>query len=73
MTSSDFVWLVEKGPELFEKYAGKWIAVYGGEVIGVGDTAPEAAAQAEARVPGVEYILEAIDPEADATPCWRGR
>jgi len=65
MESADFNWLTEKGPELFEKYRGKWIAVHAGEVIGVGDTAPEAAERAREKAPGAEFILEAVDAEAD--------
>jgi len=65
MAQSDFAWLVEQGAELFRKYAGKWIAVHDGQVIGVGDTAPEAASQAEAKAPDGDFILEAVDPEGD--------
>jgi hypothetical protein len=65
MESTDFNWLVEKGPELFERYRGKWIAVHDREVIGVGDTAPEAAADAREKAPDAEFILEAVDAEAD--------
>ena len=65
MESTDFNWLIEKGKEIFEKYRGKWIAVYDKQVIGVGDTAPEAAEQARREKPDVEFILEAVDSEAD--------
>ncbi len=65
MDESDFGWLVEHGPELDERYRGKWIAVHDGEVVGVGDTATEAAAQADAKVPGGAYILEGVDHDAD--------
>lgn len=64
--SSDFAWLVEHGYEIYEKYAGKWIAVHDGEVIGVGETATEAADEARRKAPGARYILEAVDPETDA-------
>jgi hypothetical protein len=63
--SSDFAWLVEHGPEIYQKYAGKWIAVLNGEVVGVGDTATAAADQAEAKHPGEDYILEAVDPDSE--------
>lgn len=63
--SDDFAWLTEHSLEIYEKYAGKWIAVFHGEVIGVGDTATEAANQAEARHPRERYILEAVDPEPE--------
>lgn len=63
--SNDFAWLTEHSLEIFEKYAGKWIAVCDGEVVGVGDTATEAAAQAKAARPGRKFILEAVDPETD--------
>jgi hypothetical protein len=65
MSQSDFAWLIEQGTEIFEKYAGKWIAVHDGEVIGVGDTAPEAAAQAREKAPDGDFILEAVDGEGD--------
>lgn len=65
MTDNDFSWLVEHGDELFRRYRGKWVAVHNGEVVGVGDTAPEAADQARKRAPDGSFILEAIDYEAD--------
>lgn len=65
MSSSDFAWLVAHGPELFEKYRGKWIAVRDGQVVGVGETATAAAAQAREHAPDGDFILEAIDDEAD--------
>lgn len=66
MSSPDFAWLVEHGPEIYRDYAGKWIAVCDGEIVGVGDTATEAARQAEERRPGKRYVLEAVDRESDA-------
>lgn len=63
--SHDFAWLTEHSQEMYEKYAGKWIAVLDGEVVGVGDTATEAAAQAEAAHPDASYILEAVDPQPE--------
>ena len=66
MSSADFAWLVEHGTEIFEKYAGKWIAVHDGQVIGVGETATEAAARARAEAPDSDFILEAVDREGDA-------
>ena len=65
MHNEDFAWLVEHGPELFRKYAGKWIAVHKGQVIGVGDTAVEADRQAREKSEGGNFILEAVDAEAD--------
>ena len=65
MNESDFAWLTEQGPELDEKYRGKWIAVHGGRIVGIGDTAPEAAAQAREQAPDEDFILEAIDRETD--------
>lgn len=65
MSSPDFTWLMEHGEEIVEKYAGKWIAVYNQEVIGVGDTAVEAAEQAEETVPQADYVLEAVEASAD--------
>jgi hypothetical protein len=65
MNDKDFAWLTEHGTDICEKYAGKWIAVYDGLVVGVGDTAVEAAAQAKERVGERDFILEAVDREAD--------
>jgi hypothetical protein len=65
MCSPDFTWLIEQGADIFKKYAGKWIAVHDGKIIGVGDTATEAAERARAESPGSKFILEAVDPEGD--------
>lgn len=65
MKDTDLTWLAEHGADLHEKYAGKWIAVYNGEVVGVGDTATEAAQQARKKAPDGEFILEALDPSGD--------
>ena len=65
MCSTDFAWLVAHGPEIFEKYRGLWIAVHDGKVIGVGKAAPEAAEKARETDPDGEFILEAVDEEAD--------
>ena len=65
MSSTDFAWLTEHGAEIVEKYAGKWIAVHDGQVIGVGDTATEAVEQARQAAPGAAFILEAVEAEAD--------
>jgi hypothetical protein len=64
---ADFAWLADNGPQLCEQYAGKWIAVRDGKVIGVGDTAVEAAEQARKSTDNKEddFILEAIDASAD--------
>ncbi len=63
--SEDFAWLTEHSQEIYEQYSGKWIAVLDGQVIGVGDTATQAAEQAEAAHPGADYILESVDPEPE--------
>jgi hypothetical protein len=65
MEYTDFGWLVDHGQELFEKYRGKWIAVHNEEVIGVGETATEAAAAARKKQPDGDFILEALDTEVD--------
>ena len=61
MNAGDFAWLVEHSDEIFREYAGKWIAVHDGKIIGVGDTATEAAAQAETKGPNTDFILEAVE------------
>jgi len=65
MSPSDFGWLIEHGEDLVQQYDGKWIAVHDGAVVGVGDTAGEAAQQARERDPNAEFILEAVDQDAD--------
>lgn len=65
MSSSDFGWLIEHGPEIYERYAGKWIAVHAGKIVGVGETATEAAKAARAEVGNAGFILEAVDRESD--------
>jgi Family of unknown function (DUF5678) len=63
--SNDFAWLTEHSLEIYEKYPGKWIAILDGEVVGVGNTAPEAAQQAEAKHPNSAFILEHVDPNTE--------
>ena len=65
MVERNFAWLAEHGAELLRDYAGKWVAVADGKVVGVGDTAPEAAAQASANEPERECILEHVMAETD--------
>lgn len=65
MLTNDVSWLAEHGPEIQDKYRGKWIAVRDGKVVGVGETAPEAVAQAEADDPNAEFVLQAVDTETD--------
>lgn len=65
MSESDFAWIVEHNRELFEKYRGQWIAVHQGAVVGVGSTATEAAEAARSVVPDSDFVLEALDVDAD--------
>ena len=65
MKESDFAWLIEHDAELHDKYRGKWIAVHDGKIVGVGDTAPEAAAQGTQNCPNDDFTLEAIDHHTD--------
>ncbi|MBI4580763.1 MAG: hypothetical protein HY718_13735 [Planctomycetes bacterium] len=65
MRGDDFNWLVEHGEELYRQDAGKWIAVRDSKVIGSGKTATEAAEEAEKTAPDGDFILEALDREAD--------
>lgn len=60
--SGDFAWLTERSRDIYEKYAGKWIAVLNGEVVGVGDMAVQAANRAERTHPRGDFVLEAVDP-----------
>lgn len=66
MKEQDFSWLTEHGAELIREYAGKWIAVADGKVVGVGKTAPEAAQRAIAQVTTGEFILEHVNGDVDA-------
>ena len=63
MRNEYFAWLVVHGTELCAEYGGKWIAVRGGKVVGVGETAPEAADQARREAEDTDFILEAIDAD----------
>lgn len=63
---ADFGWLVEHSLEISDKYAGRWIAVHGGRVIGIGGTAVEAADQARKVCNDGEFVLEAVEADADA-------
>ncbi len=63
--TADFAWLTHNSLEIYEKYAGKWIAVCNCEVAGLGDSATEAAAQAESRYPNASYLFEYVDPNPD--------
>ncbi len=63
--SGDFAWLTEHSRQICEEYSGKWVAVLNGEIIGVGDTATEAAQRAEQEHEGADYILESVDPEPE--------
>ena len=65
MSSEGFEWLVAHSLEIQRKYAGKWIAVHGDGVIGVGDTATEAIEQARHAAPNADFILEAVDTNHD--------
>lgn len=65
MSDADFAWLAEHNIEHFDQYRGKWIAVADEEIVGVGDTAPEAAEIARSKVPDGDFILQAIDNEVD--------
>lgn len=63
--SADFAWLTDHSREIYEKYSGKWIAVLDGQVVGVANTATEAAGMADESHPGADFVLEAVDPEPE--------
>ena len=65
MSEQDFAWLVDHNAELVGEYPGKWVAVRDGKVVGVGETAVEAAEEAGKKVSDGQFILEAIEPSAD--------
>lgn len=60
MKSADYSWLTDHWSELFHEYEGKWIAVAGCRVVGVGDTATQAAERAQQQVSDGEYLLEQL-------------
>lgn len=62
---SDTGWLAEHSMEISREYAGKWIAVYEGRIVGVGATAVEASNQARKVCPDESFILEAVEGDAD--------
>jgi hypothetical protein len=63
--SDEFAWLTQHSLEIYKKYAGKWVAVCNSEVAGVGDTAINAATQAEEKYPGADCLFEWVDPESE--------
>lgn len=65
MHDDDFAWLVERSPEWYSGYAGKWIAVRDGQVVGVGATATEAAEHARDGADDADFLLEAIEADVD--------
>lgn len=65
MDTSDFAWLVDNGDDLSREYGGKWIAVADQQIIGVGDTATEAAKMAREKVGDKPFVLEAVEAEPD--------
>lgn len=65
MDTTDFNYLVEHSREIFERYAGKWIAVHDGAVVASGDTATEVAEAAREKTGGDEFVLEAVEPDGD--------
>ncbi len=62
---ADTAWLAEHSIEIAQQYAGKWIAVHEGKIVGVGATAVEAADQAREVCADGEFVLEAVEADAD--------
>lgn len=58
---ADSNWRAEHDAELLARYAGQWIAIRAGAIIGVGDTGVAASEQAEQVTRPGGYILCAID------------
>lgn len=68
----DFAWLTDHSQEIHEKYAGKWIAVSNGRIVGIGDTAVEAAKRADEECHEGDYILEKVEHDLDVIyACFR--
>ncbi len=65
MLDSDLDWIAEHSLEIQQQYAGKWVAIYDGHVIGVGETAAMAATQAQMTAPLGDFILEAVPANTD--------
>jgi hypothetical protein len=65
INARDCDWLAEHGEELSARYPGKWVAVYDGEVIAIGDSLFEAGERALQRRPQRDFILEQINVDLD--------
>jgi len=58
----EFEFLQEKGLELSQRYAGRFVALVGREVAGQGATAQEAYAQAKRSYPESDPVLKYFPP-----------
>ncbi len=65
INTKDCDWLAQHSLELSTRYPGKWVAVYDGQVIGVGETVLEADTQAIMKRPQHDYILEQMTVDLD--------
>ena len=60
--SEEFQLLQERGIELAQAYAGRYVALVGGEIAGVGSTAEEAYREARKKRPDREPVIKYFPP-----------
>lgn len=65
MNTQTAEWLAANGAGLQRLYAGKWVAAFNDQVVGVGDTATEADEQALRAGSRGAHVLQAIEPVED--------
>jgi ubiquinone/menaquinone biosynthesis C-methylase UbiE len=58
----DFEWLVAHAQELVKMYPDQWVAVYQGEVVGIGKSGEDALQQARDRIePGGRPVVNFVE------------
>ncbi len=62
---AEFDWLISNADQIYARYEGKWIAVVGSEVVGIGPTAVAAADDARSSRPDHPFLLEFVDRASD--------
>ena len=60
LETSDLEWFASNPPELGQ-HKGKYVAIFGGEVIGAGDTMTEASTRAREKVKDCDPLIAYID------------
>ena len=58
----DFQWLVAHSQELREQYPDRWVAVYNGQIVGVGESGEAALRMARDRLgPGCRPVVKFVE------------